>query len=117
MEQQRHKHAQLMMQYAADAMNTDKPWELWESRNTGVKAKWFTLKSDPAWNTRHEYRRKPNPIPMVYTVHCTLPIKAISPDKAAWQFRELLSSGMGLVHVTEEDGTHHFFLGIRPKGE
>jgi hypothetical protein len=114
----KHKHADHMAVYAADALNTDKPWELWESRNMLVKCpKWYTLKSDPVWSKRHEYRRKPNPVPMVYTVHCTLPIKAISPDKAAWQFRELMTSGMGVVYVTEEDGTQHEMMGIRPKGE
>ena len=25
-----HKHANLMLQYAQDAMETDKPWERWE---------------------------------------------------------------------------------------
>ncbi len=51
----KHKHAELMAQYAADAMTTDKPWELWES----TAADWFELKSHPAWNETHEYRRKP----------------------------------------------------------
>jgi hypothetical protein len=61
--QQEHKHAQLMLQYAQDALTTDKPWELWEARDTRSHYPdndwWYTLKSDPAWNTTHEYRRKP----------------------------------------------------------
>jgi len=29
-----HKHADLMLQYAQDAMETDKPWERWEYSDT-----------------------------------------------------------------------------------
>jgi hypothetical protein len=54
----KHKHAELMMQYAQDAMTTDKPWELWEAR-APRKHDWYTLKSDPCWSTDFEYRRKP----------------------------------------------------------
>lgn len=69
----KHKHAELMAAYAADAQTTDKPWELWESRNArrddypdngysvyGKKSEWYTLKSDPCWNPWFEYRRKTN---------------------------------------------------------
>ena len=28
----KHKHADLMLQYAEDAMETDRPWERWEWR-------------------------------------------------------------------------------------
>lgn len=112
----KHKHAELMLQYAQDAMTTAKPWELWEGRNTEA-TEWYTLQTDPAWSKRHEYRRKPNPTPNIYTVRCTLPIKALSPEKASWQFRELLTSGMGTVIVTDENGVHHEMMGIRPRGE
>jgi hypothetical protein len=58
-----HKHADLMAAYAADAMTTATPWELWEARDTKANHPnngcWYTLKSDPAWNTTHDYRRKP----------------------------------------------------------
>ena len=59
----KHKHADLMAAYAADAMTTATPWELWEARDTHANypdnSLWYTLKSDPAWNTTHDYRRKP----------------------------------------------------------
>ena len=59
----KHIHAEHMLQYAQDAMTTAKPWELWEGRNTHARYPdngwWYTLKSDPSWNTTHEYRRKP----------------------------------------------------------
>jgi hypothetical protein len=59
----KHVHADLMAAYAADAHTTATPWELWEARDTKANYPdngwWYTLKSDPAWNTTHEYRRKP----------------------------------------------------------
>jgi hypothetical protein len=54
----KHNHAELMMQYAADAMTTATPWELWEAR-AHPKRDWYTLKSDPCWSTDFEYQRKP----------------------------------------------------------
>jgi hypothetical protein len=54
----RHKHAELMAQYAQDAMTTDKPWELWEAR-AHPKRDWFVMKGDPCWSVDFEYRRKP----------------------------------------------------------
>ena len=112
----RHKHAGHMAAYAADAMTTDRPWKLWEFKRP-CSDEWLGCGHSPSWNTDHEFRRKPDPIPKVYTVRCTLPIKALSPEKAAWQFRELLTSGMGMVLVTDENGTDHEMMGIRPKGE
>ena len=59
----KHIHADLMAAYAADAMTTATPWELWEACDTKSyypdNSRWYTLKSDPVWNTTHEYRRKP----------------------------------------------------------
>ncbi len=54
----KHKHAELMMQYAQDAMTTDKPWELWEAR-AHPKHDWFVMKGHPCWSVDFEYRRKP----------------------------------------------------------
>ena len=54
----KHKHAELMMQYAQDAMETDKPWELWEVKYPTEKD-WLTLDCNPLWQGAVEYRRKP----------------------------------------------------------
>jgi hypothetical protein len=54
----KHKHAELMAAYAADAMETDKPWELWEAR-APRKHDWFVMKGYPCWSVDFEYRRKP----------------------------------------------------------
>jgi len=53
----KHKHAELMMQYAEDATKTDAPWEYWQfqSMNGGS---WFSCdEEDMAWNI-FNYRRK-----------------------------------------------------------
>ena len=56
-----HKHAALMLQYAKDAMETDKPWERWEWRDIyhdGDDAPWKQLSFHPVWNMDSEFRRK-----------------------------------------------------------
>ena len=55
----KHPHAELMLQYAQDAMTTDKPWELWEFRNTNI---WRNCTVSLVWNARFEYRRKPQTV-------------------------------------------------------
>ena len=54
-----HKHAALMLQYAQDAAETDKPWEQWEI----LRGKsWCDLTENPTWIEYMEYRRKPQVI-------------------------------------------------------
>lgn len=61
-----HKHAALMLQYAQDAMETDKPWERWEC-NDGVAWRPFTMKH-PSWLQECEYRRKPRTLTYTVTI-------------------------------------------------
>lgn len=56
----RHVHAELMMEYAQDAMENERPWELWELE-VG-KLGWTTLKKTPQWHPENEYRRKPKTV-------------------------------------------------------
>ena len=56
----KHKHAELMMQYAQDAMETPHPWERWQGR-TGNNL-WVELSDHPSWYLSLEYRRKPKMI-------------------------------------------------------
>jgi len=56
----KHIHADLMAQYAQDALETDKPWERWEFCRS--KNKWERLDTHPSWITSREYRRKPKTI-------------------------------------------------------
>ena len=46
-----------MLEYAQDAMETDKPWEKWEFFNS-VDEEWLGLDSHPGWGPNSEYRRK-----------------------------------------------------------
>lgn len=56
----KHIHADLMMLYAKDALETDKPWERWEHRANGCQE--FTSQGvHPNWWINFEYRRKVQP--------------------------------------------------------
>ena len=66
-----HKHAALMLQYAQDAAETDKPWERWEC-NDGVAWRPFTMKH-PSLLQECEYRRKPRTL--TYTVTKPEPLR------------------------------------------
>lgn len=60
----KHPHAELMLEYAKDAMETDKPWERWEfkiSENVGWQSFTEHCTTGPSWDTNYEYRRKPKP--------------------------------------------------------
>ena len=56
-----HKHAALMLQYAKDAAETDKPWERWEWRDKS-DAEFLACQQHPSWKLNHDYRRKPQVI-------------------------------------------------------
>lgn len=57
-----HKHAALMLQYAQDAAETDRPWERWEFSNPSVP-EWRSVEfSHPLWDEDCNYRRKPRTI-------------------------------------------------------
>lgn len=56
----KHPHAELMMQYAQDAMETDKPWERWQF--CSLDGIWGDCKFHPRWNKYYKYRRKPRTI-------------------------------------------------------
>ncbi len=68
-----HKHAALMLQYAQDAAETDKPHERWEFRCPGdIAWKAFTS-TNPIWLPDLEYRRRPRT--MTYTVTIPEPLR------------------------------------------
>ena len=123
----KHVHAELMMQYAQDAMETSKPWGLWEWYVPAIKS-WVTMSSNPDWNTRTEYRRKPKMISVTLAngevvswpaPHCTEleygdPYFYFVPthgdivlkkwDCAPWD-RSTLSNGY--IHLTKEAAEQH----------
>lgn len=56
----KHPYAELMAQYAQDAMETDKPWERWEFKESAFNSfPWLGFVSHPSWAEKFEYRRKP----------------------------------------------------------
>ena len=54
-----HRHAALMLQYAQDAMETNRPWERWQYSCRGKSKRWEDADSHLAWNPNTEYRHKP----------------------------------------------------------
>lgn len=54
-----HIHAELMAQYAEDAKEHDRPWELWEH---GDGTEWTNCTTHPGWFSDHLYRRKPRTV-------------------------------------------------------
>lgn len=51
----KHKHAEAMMEYAKDAMETDKPWERWEYQTPGYNAtSWLPLLQAPKLGRRQD---------------------------------------------------------------
>lgn len=52
----RHKHADLMRQYAEDASKHEFPYIFWQCK---VIDRWHDLTKHPEWDYNTEYRRKP----------------------------------------------------------
>ena len=117
-----HKHAELMAQYAQDAMETDKPWERWEDAISGVDLidPWETLCQNPCWDVSFKYRRKPRPIRIgEYDVpepvrdrdlfkegqYYWMPSIENGAKQSTWfaDFDDNARILMGLIYLTEED--------------
>ena len=67
-----HKHAALMLQYAQDALETDKPWERWQFRSLNTEV-WLDCASGTGFSDLCEYRRKPKTL--TYTVTIPEPLR------------------------------------------
>lgn len=83
----KHKHADLMLQYAKDAAKTNKPWELWEWRvfKSHNDPSWVACWTHPSWECGVEYRRKP-------------------------EQSDLLKYGVGVGDVWESEFGNSFFI-------
>ena len=118
----RHKHAELMMEYAKDAMETDKPWERWEILNDEFM--WVDLCQDPEWKFLHKYRRKqktininghevPEPVrtPLENGTIYYIPNVYNNDIHNSYEWRgdlaDLALLKMGVVHLTKEDCVKH----------
>lgn len=118
-----HKHAVLMLQYAQDAAETDKPWERWEYRTPD--GGWWDMDSSPCWDEEAEYRRKPQvirvgrhefPRPITFipqkdTIYWSirLQFKGYAPNELIWSDDEtdlaLLESRV--IHLSREAAQAH----------
>ena len=121
----KHKHAELMMQYAQDAMETDKPWELWEYSHASSNG-WRNLDKMPSWRIGNDYRRKPKMLSVWLAngdvVSWPEPVKELRSGDDYWYIGA--SGGahfdsyqicdtenkiicMGVVHLTREAAEQH----------
>ena len=117
-----YKHADLMLLYAKDAAETDKPWERWEI----LRGKsWCDLTENPTWIEHMEYRRKPQvirvgrhefPRPITFipqkdTIYWSirLQFKGYAPNELIWSDDEtdlaLLESRV--IHLSREAAQAH----------
>ena len=57
----KHIHAEMMMQYAQDAMETPRPWERWQYQTESMQEGdvWNNCFPNPSFDGDYKYRRKP----------------------------------------------------------
>lgn len=117
-----HKHADLMLQYAQDAMETDKPWERWEW--LGDK-EWHPCSNPVSWKVSIKYRRKsqvirvgrhefPKPItfaPKIDTIYWIIRLlpEGYAPDDLIWSGDETDASLLAnhMIHLSREAAQAH----------
>ena len=117
-----HKHAQLMLQYAQDAAETDKPWERWEYRYQDEK--WKDSDGPLHFYSDFQYRRKPRTIningfevpepmrekPELNTQYFSVTVGVTENAKIAyWDDREIDNKllNLGICHLTREAAEIH----------
>lgn len=132
----KHVHAELMAQYAQDALETDRPWERWQVKgpemithvsNPRDKDGYITCECHPSWHPSHVYRRKPHRVQIagevfddvlifqpskeepVFVLTSTNNIKGLSSRNVA---RTLFKEGR--VHTTYEGALRHLEA-LKPK--
>lgn len=128
--QKGHPHAKSMLLYAQDALEIDKPWEMWEVKRVD-RDNWLNMSGHPAWIPDYKYRRKsqtilvngievPEPVrkPLkeaetYWLAVPTSPHRAIS---AVWlndnNDKYFLRSG--LMHLTKESAVLHAEAMLKP---
>ena len=120
----KHPHYELMQKFLEDAKNSDKPWEVWEFRNSS--GKWVQMKECPTWHPEIKYRRT---IPFIsITLNTVRPASRIFKEGETYWFASYNSQNRrwcankeiwenlpkdnyrqraGLVHETEEEAEYH----------
>lgn len=118
-----HPHAESMLLYAQDAMETDKPWERWEVKHADRES-WLNVGGHPAWKPDYDYRRKPQTI-LVNGIEVPEPVREELEDwQRHWivditqddlvQLQQWTNGHLdarflkrGLIHLTEENARKH----------
>jgi hypothetical protein len=115
-----HIHAELMAQYAEDAKQHEKPWQLWQNYVSGT---WENCENHPSWHSDSQYRRKPRTIKIgdievsepcreapevgqkVWAIH---PVNHVEPF--TWYSSKACYDALegGFVHLTEEAAQQHY---------
>ena len=94
----KHIHAELMMQYAQDAMQTPEPWERWEMYGK-VTGSWISLGECFFWRPENQYRRKPKMLSVTLAsgevVSWPAPHRAELDNRDAYYYVDVDGSVMG----------------------
>ena len=94
----KHIHAELMMQYAQDAMETPEPWERWEMYGK-VTGSWISLGECFFWRPENQYRRKPKMLSVTLAsgevVSWPAPHRAELDNRDAYYYVDVDGSVMG----------------------
>lgn len=127
--QKGHPHAESMLLYAQDAMETNKPWERWEYNADGTG--WYSLTICPVWEPPVSYRRKPKTI-LVNGIEVPEPVsKPLKESETYWlavptnRNRAVSIVWMddkddeyvlqcGLIHLTKEAAVLHAEAMLKP---
>ena len=119
----KHKHADLMLEYAKQAQESEEPWRNWEVSYDG-KGAWFGVSVQPSWNINREYRMKKKTIniggiEINEPVRGALTIGEIYYTPSLGDFRrasyhicqgddiDYLRISSGIVHRNEDDAIKH----------
>jgi hypothetical protein len=119
-----HVHAALMAEYAKDAADNERPWELWEYK-ANKHGCWVSFHdTGPAWEESSEYMRKPRTIKIgeveipepvanslpIGTIYCIPQLNSNrSFSKYQWDGDSLDHTCLrrGIIHLTEENAVLH----------
>ena len=124
----KHKHAELMMQYAQDAMETSEPWKRWQYNSNKDDLGFISCdKYTMAFYDDYDYRRKPKMVSVTLangeTVSWPEPHKVIldygiyyytaceDGEVGMYEYKNTIYDNncirFGLVHLTKEAAKQH----------
>lgn len=83
-----HPHAALMMEFAKDAAEFERPWELWQVKRTvceGEEAEWESMNIADAFWPSCEFRRRPTVTPDPHAENAAEYAKDMALSDKAWE--------------------------------